>query len=119
MEMFTYQGYQGSVETSIEDDVLHGKILFINDLVTYEAVTVKKLRQEFEASVDDYLETCKQHKVEPNKPMTGQFNVRVGENLHKQATIYSLKSDTSLNNVMVEALDTFLKRPLRTSSRQT
>ena len=107
MEMFTYQGYQGSVETSIEDDVLHGKILFINDLVTYEAVTIKKLRQE----------TCKQHKVEPNKPMTGQFNVRVGETLHKQATIYSLKSNTSLNNVVVEALDTFLKRLPRTSVR--
>jgi len=117
MEMFTYQGYQGSVETSIEDDVLHGKILFINDLVTYEAVTIKKLRQEFEMAVDDYLETCKQHKVEPNKPMTGQFNVRVGETLHKQATIYSLKSNTSLNNVVVEALDTFLKRLPRTSIR--
>ena len=53
MEMFTYQGYQGSVETSIEDDVLHGKILFINDLVTYEATTIKKLRQEFELAVPD------------------------------------------------------------------
>lgn len=63
MEMFTYQGYQGSVETSIEEDVLHGKILFINDLVTYEAVTIKKLRQEFEMAVDDYLETCKQQRL--------------------------------------------------------
>lgn len=117
MEMFTYQGYQGSVETSIEDDVLHGKILFINDLITYEATTIKKLRQEFELAVDDYLKTCKQRNIEPNKPMTGQFNVRVGELLHKQATIYSLESNTSLNNVVVEALNTFLKKSRRTSVR--
>ena len=43
METYTYKGYQGSVETSIEDGVLHGKIMFINDLVTYEATTLKAL----------------------------------------------------------------------------
>ena len=119
MEMFTYQGYQGSVETSIEDGVLHGKILFINDLVTYEGTTIKKLRQEFELAVYDYLKTCKQGNIEPNKPMTGQFNVRVGELLHKQATIYSLESNTSLNNVVVEALNTFLKKSHRASVRHS
>ena len=115
--MLAHKGYNGSIETSVEDNVLHGKVLCINDLVTYEATTLAELKKEFIAAVDDYLETCKQHKVEPNKPMTGQFNVRVGETLHKQATIYSLKSNTSLNNVVVEALDTFLKRLPRTSVR--
>lgn len=86
MEMFTYQGYQGSVETSIEDDVLHGKILFINDLVTYEATSIKKLRQEFELAVDDYLKTCKQRNIEPNKPMTGQFNTCFSRNLNALAS---------------------------------
>ena len=48
METYTYKGYQGSVETSIEDGVLHGKIMFINDLVTYEATTLKALEKQFE-----------------------------------------------------------------------
>jgi predicted HicB family RNase H-like nuclease len=51
--------------------------------------------------------------------MTGQFNVRVGELLHKQATIYSLESNTSLNNVVVEALNTFLKKSHRASVRHS
>ncbi len=42
---YTYKGYQGSVETSIEDGVFHGKILFINDLVTYEAHALKALKK--------------------------------------------------------------------------
>ncbi len=97
--------------------MLHGKILFINDLVTYEATTVKKLGQEFELAVDDYLKTCKQRNIEPSKHMIGQFNVRVGELLHKQTTIYSLESNTSLNNVVVEALNTFLKKSRRATVR--
>ena len=108
MEIFTYKGYQGSIETSVEDDVLHGKILFINDLVTYEAETLKQLRQEFEAAVDDYLDTCQQLNKVPNKPLTGQFNVRVGEELHKRVTIRALKSGTSLNAVIISAIEAYL-----------
>ena len=36
--------------------VCRGKILFIDDLVTYEAASPAKLQKEFEAAVDDYLE---------------------------------------------------------------
>jgi len=50
-----YKGYQGSVEVSLEDDVLHGKILRITDLVTFEAKTPDGLQQAFKQEVDEYL----------------------------------------------------------------
>jgi predicted HicB family RNase H-like nuclease len=59
MKAFTYKGFSGSVETSIENNVLHGKVLTINDLVTYEAKTLPQLKEEFIAAIDDYLETNK------------------------------------------------------------
>ena len=40
MEMLAHKGYNGSIETSVEDNVLHGKVLCINDLVTYEATVI-------------------------------------------------------------------------------
>ena len=49
-----YKGYYGSVEVSLDDNVLRGKILFVSDLVTYEADSVNGLRTAFEESVDDY-----------------------------------------------------------------
>ena len=52
-----YKGYIGSVEFSKEDAVLHGKIIGINDLVTYEANCVVELKKAFIDSVEDYLET--------------------------------------------------------------
>ncbi|MES2319073.1 MAG: hypothetical protein V4631_16475 [Pseudomonadota bacterium] len=57
-QLLTYKGYQGSAEVSLEDDCLFGRLLFLSDLVTYEAQTVTALRQPFEAAVDYYLEQC-------------------------------------------------------------
>lgn len=55
--MFEFKGYQGTVEVSIDDGVLFGKIANINDLVTYEADTVAGLRKAFEEAVADYIAT--------------------------------------------------------------
>ena len=61
----SYNGYCGSVEVSIEDDCLHGKILFISDLVTYEASSPGELAREFRSAVDHYLQKCQQENVSP------------------------------------------------------
>ena len=51
----SYKGYSGSAEISIEDNCLHGKIEFINDLVTFEGATPIELQSAFEEAVDRYL----------------------------------------------------------------
>ena len=51
-----YQGYVGTIEVSLENDCLHGRLEFIKDLVTYEAQTVAGLKAAFVGAVDDYLE---------------------------------------------------------------
>ncbi len=90
--MLKYKGYYGSYQVCLESSSIHGKIEFINDLVTFEASNVDDLKREFEASVDDYLETCNEIGREPNKTLTGSFNVRVGEVLHKKLGIEAIKN---------------------------
>ena len=53
MTTLEHNGYQGSIEVDVGTGLLFGKILFVNDLVTYEAKTVPDLRKEFQAAVDD------------------------------------------------------------------
>lgn len=108
MTTLEYKGYQGSAEVDAETDVLVGKILFITDLVTYEAKTVQSLRKEFQAAVDDYLETCLQLGRDPQQPFSGVFNVRVGPALHRAAAIRAQKDGVKLNAVMVNALERYL-----------
>ena len=115
MELLCFNGYQGTVETSIADGILHGKILFIMDLVTFEAETLPQLRLEFEAAVLDYLATCAAVGKRPEKPFSGQFNVRVSEELHKRALLKALGDNTSLNAVVVAALQAHLAQDQRPS----
>ncbi len=55
-----HNNYFGSVEFSGEDQILHGKIIGISDLVTYEGNSMEQLKNAFVEAVENYLETCKE-----------------------------------------------------------
>ncbi len=63
--MLEYKGYLGSVAYSNEDEVLHGRLEFIRDLVTYEGKGAKGIKAAFQEAVDDYLEVCEAEGREP------------------------------------------------------
>lgn len=108
MDILKYKDYEGTAELDMTRGVCRGKILFINDLVTYEAVLPSKLQKEFEAAVDDYIETCATLGREPQKSLKGQFNVRIPQELHKASTLRALTDGISLNDVVVRALDAYI-----------
>ncbi len=105
MSVLTYKTYIGSIEVSVEDECLHGKILFIDDLITYEANTVQEIQVAFESSVDRYLQYCQETGKSPNKPYSGTFNVRTGESIHKKAAEQAVMSGVSLNEFVTKAIE--------------
>lgn len=115
MEYLTYKGYTGSKVIDEESDVLRGKILFIDDLVTYEGERPSELRAAFEASVDDYIATCATIGKEPQRPYTGSFNVRVTPELHKAAAQRAVKDGVKLNRVVFCALEKYVLEPQQDS----
>lgn len=100
-----YKGFFGSVEISVEDEVLFGKLLYVNDLVTYEAETTSELKQAFEEAVDDYLGFCAAHNKEPDKPFKGSFNVRISPELHKAAAVEAEKQGITLNQFVQQSIE--------------
>lgn len=66
-----HKGYDGNVQHSETDDVLHGKVLGIQSLVSYEGQTVEEIKAAFVEAVDDYLELCESQSVEPEEPRSG------------------------------------------------
>jgi len=106
-EVFEHKGYSGSIETSKKDRCLFGKILFITDLVTYEAETVDKLEKEFIAAVDDYIATCEEIGKEPQRSFKGSFNIRIGQELHRNAALEAYKKDISLNEFIAESIEAY------------
>lgn len=108
MDILTYKDYEGTAELDMGRGMCRGKVLFIDDVVTYEADKPAELRKEFERAVDDYIATCKLLKREPKKPLKGQFNVRVPPDLHKAAALRAKADGVGLNDVVVRALRAFL-----------
>lgn len=102
--LLEYNGYFGNIDISIEDGVIHGKLLYINDLVTFEADNVTDLKNAFKESVDDYLEYCKQKGKEPEKPYKGSFNVRISPENHKKAVAQATRRGLTLNQFVERAI---------------
>jgi len=53
-DAMTYKGYIGLVRYSADDEVFHGKIDAINDLIMFEGASVQALKKAFHEAVDDY-----------------------------------------------------------------
>jgi len=105
MNTIDYKSYTGTVEIDQESGCLHGKVLFINDAVTFQGNTVAELVEDFHGAVDDYLALCKKVGKQPDKPFSGTFNVRVGPELHAAAARAALAAGATLNDFVRRAID--------------
>jgi len=104
METLNYKGYIGSLHYSAEDKTFWGKLEMIRSLVTFEATNAEELEENFKQAVEDYLETCRQNGLSPEKPFKGVFNVRINPELHKAAYEKALKNGVSLNKFVESSI---------------
>lgn len=103
-----FKSYSGSVLYSAEDKVLHGRVVGIRDMITYEGQDVAGLEANFKAAVEEYLRFCVKEGKTPDTPFKGSFNVRVGHELHKRAALYAEEHNQKLNAVIHKALEEYL-----------
>ncbi len=104
-----YKEYYGSVHYNDEDELFYGKVEGIKSLISYEGNDVKSLKEAFKESVEDYLQTCAELNLHPEKPFKGSFNIRVGDKLHRKAMEYAWHHGTNLNTVAKEALTEYFE----------
>ena len=103
-----YKGYDGSVEYSAEDRLLHGRILGIRDMVLYDGASIREIEKNFRGAVDEYLAFCAAEGKTPDVPFKGSFNVRIPQDLHQRAARYAEEHEMKLNAVVQQALKEYL-----------
>ena len=113
--MLEYRGHPGSILYNDEDEVLHGRLEFIRDLVTHEGQDARSLKNALREAVDDYLSLCEEEGREPGVPLKSSFNVRPGRELHRRAMLYARGQGMSLNAVVASALRRMLEADERTA----
>lgn len=108
-KVLKYKNYIGSVECDLTDKCLFGKILFIDDLITFEGNTIEELEKAFHDMVDDYLETCKEIGKEPQKAYSGTFNIRTTPEIHQTLVEIAKMENVSLNKLIVTIFNNFIE----------
>jgi predicted HicB family RNase H-like nuclease len=98
--MMQYKGYVGVVEVDPEAGVIHGRVIGLRDMITFEVAGAADLRREFEASVDDYLAMCAEGGKSPEKPYSGRFLVRTTPEVHRRLALMALARGQSLNELV-------------------
>jgi predicted HicB family RNase H-like nuclease len=101
----SHRGYTGSVEYSAPDRVFHGKLNGIRDIITYEGTTVDELETSFRETVDDYLAYCAEEGMEPQRPYSGRFVLRLSSEMHGEISAASRMAKESMNTWVQGAIE--------------
>lgn len=99
-----YKGYIGIVEYDSEAKLFHGDVVNTRDVITFQGTTVDEIEKAFAESIDDYINWCKEECVEPEKPYSGKFNLRLSPELHREIAITAKKLNLSINSFVEKAV---------------
>ena len=65
MNTMSYLGYEGIVTFDEEDDLFHGEVANLRDVITFQGRSIEELRAALREGVEDYLEFCRSRGEEP------------------------------------------------------
>lgn len=113
-----HKGYVGVVELDEEAGIIHGRVIGLRDVITFQGETVAAARKAFEDSVDDYLAFCKERGEEPEKPYSGRLLVRVTPELHRALAGVAESRKQSMNSLIEAALVRAVESAIFTGSKK-
>lgn len=98
-------GYSAAIRFSEEDGVFVGRILGINDIVSFHGRSVDEIKKQFAVALASYLSDCEEMGKEPERPYSGKLNLRLTPEFHKAIAFEAESSGMSINDVVVAALE--------------
>ena len=104
-----YKGYEGSVNCDFSANLLTGKVIGIRTGLIYEAENLQDLQFAFRQTVDDYLQYCNKENLVPEKPFSGNLNIRLGSERHQAIAAYARRHGMKINDAIRSAIDRFVQ----------
>jgi predicted HicB family RNase H-like nuclease len=95
--IMTYSGYTASLEFDPDDNILVGRVLGIDDLISFHGESVADFTQAFHEAVNDYVSACEKLGQTPEKPASGRLMLRVNPVVHAAALKAAAHTGQSLN----------------------
>ena len=97
MNNMTYRGYAAHMDFDTEDKIIVGRVVDIDDIITFHGTSVAEFESAFKTAVDGYIHACEQLGQTADKPASGRLMLRVNPAVHAAAVKASARSGQSLN----------------------
>ena len=115
----SYKGYSTSMVFDAEDKIVVGRVLDIDDIISFHGESVAEFEASFHAAIEDYLAASKELGSAPEKPASGKVMLRIAPEIHAAALKAAARSGTSLNKWAESALGKAASKPsVRTAARR-
>ncbi|MCP4624235.1 MAG: type II toxin-antitoxin system HicB family antitoxin [bacterium] len=100
-----YDKYIANIEFDSEIEMFFGSISNLSSPITFYGKSTTELKKEFKKSIESYLKVCREKNIEPEKPFSGRFNIRLTPEKHSQLAQAAVAAGKSLNQWALDALD--------------
>ena len=105
MNTVTYKGYMARIEPDFDDGILVGRVINTKDIIGFDGKTISEAIEGFHAVIEEYLEDCRVRGIDPKKPYSGKFNLRLPAALHSEIASAAAKSGKRLNQWVIDRLE--------------
>ena len=109
-----YRGYTATMSFDVDDKIIVGRVLDIDDIVTFHGASVAEFETNFHTMVDDYIAACETLGSAPERPASGRLMLRVSPEVHAASLKAAALSGTSLNRWAEQALKAATRRTTKT-----
>lgn len=102
--MMSYKGYTASMTFDVDDKVIVGRVLDVDDIIVFHGESVVEFEASFHAAVDAYIAACGQLGSAPEKPASGKLMLRIRPTVHAAALKAAARNGVSLNKWAEQAI---------------
>ena len=106
----TYKGYATSMVFDAEDKIIVGRVLEIDDIISFHGESVAEFEANFHVAVDGYIAASHELGGVPERPASGKLMLRIAPEVHAAALKAAARSGTSLNKWAEKVLGTAVRR---------
>ena len=111
-----YKGYTASMIFDTEDKIIVGRVMDIDDIISFHGESVAEFEANFHAVVEDYVAACAELQSPPEKPASGKVMLRIAAEIHAAALKAAARSGSSLNKWAENAIDKTARKPVSPAS---
>ncbi len=104
-----YKEFKARVQYSPDDEVFFGRLIGIDDIVTFEGRTVRELKKAMKEAVEFHIEVCEKTGRAMKKPYSGKLLFRLPSELHARIAEAAASKGKSINEWGKEVLESAVK----------